>query len=201
MRVTISFWEDWGWIICLEAPATNGIDYINTSDGENNNTLSLGGVIDYDDLYFNYDGNDLILESDNGIRIVFENGFNGGIAQLQIFTELMAGYDAGGNNPLLDNKVETFDFAGLLAEYDAAWLADNTITRWSLANALTQFHLGGSDTAAIGGDLAYQYATAGSLANIGLAPAQQVINDAQFGIAARQLRALSDLQVGSIRLA
>ncbi|HEX7952497.1 MAG TPA: hypothetical protein VF523_05400, partial [Burkholderiales bacterium] len=90
----------------------------------------------------------------------------------------------------------TFDFAALANAFDAA----NHVSGWSLTNALLSAHLSGSDTAAIGGDLAYQYGTTGSLSGIGLAPAQDVINSAQFGSGAQTLRPIQDLQQGQIRL-
>ncbi|MBI3526800.1 MAG: hypothetical protein HY067_02410 [Betaproteobacteria bacterium] len=61
-------------------------------------------------------------------------------------------------------------------------------------------HLSGSDTAALGGDLAYQYGKSGPLTGIGLTPAQDVINSAQFGSSAQTLRTLAELQQGQIRL-
>lgn len=49
----------------------------------------------------------------------------------------------------------------------------------------SSFHLTGSDSAALGGDLAYQYGKNGTLAGIGLTSAQGVIGDANFGSQAR----------------
>jgi hypothetical protein len=46
---------------------------------------------------------------------------------------------------------------------------------------LLTFYLGGSDTQAIGGDLAYQYGKTGSLGNIGFTAAQSMLGNAQFG--------------------
>ena len=77
--------------------------------------------------------------------------------------------------------------------------AGNT-DQWSIANTLLSAHLSGSDTAALGGDLAYQYNLNGTLAGIGLASAQTVINDASFGVSAQQLHPLAGLQTGTDRL-
>lgn len=74
------------------------------------------------------------------------------------------------------------------------------LTSWALTNALTSFQLAGSDTAAIGGDLAYQYGKNGTLAGIGLTSAQQVIGDAGFGTQAQTLRPLATIQEGAVRL-
>ena len=61
-------------------------------------------------------------------------------------------------------------------------------------DALLDSHLSGSDSAAIGGDLAYQYGKAGSLAGISVAAAQSVIADASSGQSAQSLQALASLQ-------
>ena len=60
--------------------------------------------------------------------------------------------------------------------------------------------LAASDTEAVGGDLAYQYGTAGSLAGIGLTTAQQVMATSQLGTQAQALRPLSELQTGTVKL-
>ena len=57
-----------------------------------------------------------------------------------------------------------------------------------------------SDTAALGGDLAYQYGRYGSLANVGLVGAQNVLGNAQFGVQAQTLQPLAGLQEGVVRL-
>jgi hypothetical protein len=41
-----------------------------------------------------------------------------------------------------------------------------------VTNALPDFHVGGSDSAALGGDLAYQYGKNGILGNVSFTPAQ-----------------------------
>jgi hypothetical protein len=62
-------------------------------------------------------------------------------------------------------------------------------------------HLGGgSDTDAIGGDLAYQYGIAGTLAGIGLNAAQSVINTPAFGQSAQTLHAASIWQSETVKL-
>ncbi|MFN0041516.1 MAG: hypothetical protein ACKVP2_18545, partial [Burkholderiales bacterium] len=96
----------------------------------------------------------------------------------------------------LNNKVETFNFAALANAFDAA----GQVNQWSIMNALLDVHLSGSDTEALGGDFAYQYGLNGSLANIGLTPAQDVINAPTFGSGAQTLRPVAQLQQGQIRL-
>ncbi|MBN8498743.1 hypothetical protein, partial [Accumulibacter sp.] len=61
--------------------------------------------------------------------------------------------------------------------------------------------LAGSDSAAFGGDLAYQYGRSGSLAGIGVTPAIGILADPAFGSAAQALTPLAGLQSGAQRLA
>jgi hypothetical protein len=61
------------------------------------------------------------------------------------------------------------------------------LTRRALTNALLAPHLSGSDTSALGGDLAYRYGQNGSLAGMGVAAAEETLADADFGSQAQPL--------------
>ena len=169
-------------------------------NGTADNTLSLGRGIGYENLSFSKSHKDLVLGLGGTDQVTFKDWYAGSgnrsVVNLQIITEAMSGYNPAGSDTLLDNKIENFDFAALANEFDAA----GQVSGWVLINALLSAHLSGSDTEAIGGDLAYQYGRAGSLSGIGLAPAQDVINSAQFGSSAQTLRTLPELQQGQIRL-
>ena len=181
----------------------DGQDTVVASDGADN-TLSLGGGIRYDDISLRKRGNHLDVHIGSGDRITLANWYaapeNRSVPTLQVIAEAMADFDAGGADPLRDNRVETFDFAGLADAYDAARTANPGLTSWAITNALTQFHLSGSDSAALGGDLAWQYGRNGTLAGIGLNAAQEVLGDTQFGVQAQALRPLAGLQEGAVRL-
>jgi hypothetical protein len=112
----------------------------------------------------------------------------------------MPGFDAGGSNPLLDNNVETFDFKGLVKAFDAAQHHGRGVSKWAVTNALAQFHLGGSDTAALGGDLAYQYGVNGTLAGIAVNAAQGQVGSGQFGQQAQTLHNEAALKDGMVKL-
>ena len=177
----------------------SGQDTVNASTGMDN-VLSLGGGIGYGGLTFTKSGKNLILKTGGTDQITFKDWYeqksNRSVGTMQIFTEAMPGYNPAGSDTLLDNKVEQFNFAALATAFDAA----GQVNGWALTNALLAAHLSGSDTAAIGGDLAYQYGKAGSLSGIGIAQAQDVINSAQFGSSAQTLRTPPELQQGQIRL-
>ena len=121
---------------------------------------------------------------------------NKSVFNMQVIAEAMTGYNPAGSDTLLDNKVEQFNFTALANAFDTA----GQVSGWALTNALLSSHLSGSDTAAIGGDLAYQYGKNGTVNGIGLTPAQDVINSAQFGTSEQTLRTLPVLQQGQIRL-
>ena len=179
--------------------AGDGQDVINASAGADN-TLSLGGGIRYEELAFSRVRNDLVLKTGGADQMTFKDWYarkgNPSVANLQVVAQAMAGFNPLGGDPLLDNKVEQFNFAALAYAFDAG----GQVNGWALTNALLSAHLAGSDTEAIGGDLAYQYGLNRSLAGIGLTPAQDVLNAPGFGAAPQQLRPLQDLQQGQIKL-
>ena len=108
----------------------------------------------------------------------------------------MAEFEAGSGEPLQSGKVRNFDFATVVGAFDAAGQVNN----WSLTDALLDAHLAASDSEALGGDLAYQYAVNGTLAGIGATAAQDVLNAPQFGSGTQSLRPLEELQQGKNRL-
>ena len=193
--------------------AGNDIVLFNKGDGQDtfatggtgSDTISLGGAgLTYADLVFTKSTNDLVLKVGATDQITFKNWYattpSKPVANLQVMAEAMAGFVAGGSDPLMDQKVEKFNFAGLVGAFDAARAANSGLTSWALTNALTSFQLAGSDTAALGGDLAYQYGKNGTLAGIGVTPALATLSDAALGTSAQALTPIASLQVGSVRL-
>jgi len=168
------------------------------------NVLSLGGGIQQADLSFRKSRLDLILDVAEGDSVTFKGWYssahNRSVLTLQMIEEAATDFNPGGDDPLRDNKVEYFNFAGLADAFDQARAAHPCLTSWSLIDALTRFHLGGSDTEAIGGDLAYQYGKNGDLAGIGLTAAQDVLAHQQFGTSPQALKPLSGLQEGAVML-
>ena len=161
--------------------------YFNSHD-----TISLGGGIDYNNLALSKVGNDLILKTGGTDQITIKDWYtcaSHGVINMQVIADSMAGFKAGGTNATIrDNKVENFNFAGLVTAFDTARKANPALTTWSMTNALLSNHLASdSDTMAVGGDLAYQYAKTGSLAGIGVLAAQGVINAASFNQSAQAI--------------
>jgi hypothetical protein len=119
---------------------------------------------------------------------------------LQVILDATPDYNAASSDPTLNKKVEQFDFAGLVTQFDAARTANPSLTSWALTNAMTNFQLEGSDTAALGGDLGYWYGKNGSLTGMNVAAAQAVVNDANFGASDQALRAFSGISGGMTAL-
>jgi Ca2+-binding RTX toxin-like protein len=193
----------------------NGQDVIafNVGDGQDtihqgsglDDTVSLGGAgLDYANLGLQKSGNDLVLKVSDTDQLTFSNWYGGTANQtvlnLQLVAEAMAAFDANSSDPLLNKKVQTFDFQGLVGAFDAARTATPGLSNWALSNGLTQFHLAGSDSEALGGDLAYHYGADGTLAGISLGKAQDVLTNAQFGAQAQGIHSTASLQEGLIRL-
>lgn len=169
-----------------------------------NLVVSLGAGIQYADLKFARAGTTLILHAGNSESISFEGWYgplsNRPTVTLQMVAETMTGFGQTSSNPLLNDKIETFNFNQLAAKLDAQGQGNLWLTPWSLSSALTQFQLAGSDTAALGGNLAYQYGLAGSVAGIGATSAQSELGAISFGSQMQGLKPLSGLAEGISKL-
>ncbi|MDD5384419.1 MAG: calcium-binding protein [Gallionella sp.] len=182
----------------------DGMDVVNGGIGTDN-TITLGGGIQYSDLALSKTGNDLILEVGNGDQITFAGWYDTSanyksVFDLQIMADAMAAFDATSTDPLLNQAVQNFDFTAIAASFDQVCGTSATFMHWSATNSLLTAHLSGSDTAAIGGDLAHQYGMNGSFTGMNLAAAQDVLNVPQFGAQAQTLRPLQSLQGGAVTL-
>lgn len=168
------------------------------------NTISIGGGATYADLLFVKSGNDLVLKVGATDQITLTGYYtstsNRSVNTLQMILEGSSDYSPGGGDAMRDNKIETFNFEGLVSAFDAARAANPNLTSWSLSDALLAQHLSGSDTAALGGDLAYRYGLVGNLSDISFTPALGIMSAAGFGTSAQALQAVAALQDASARL-
>ena len=92
---------------------------------------------------------------------------------------------------VIGNDIRTYDLGQVLVAYFAALEQDPEIGRWSAAEALHANLLGTSTTHAMGGAIAYQYATTGAVE--GLTPDQirSVLVGADFGLAPQPIELAS----------
>ncbi|NHZ88102.1 hypothetical protein F2P45_03510 [Massilia sp. CCM 8733] len=176
----------------------DGVDTVIGTGGADN-TLSLGGGIGYADLLLSKSGNDLVLTTGAAEKLIFKSWYagagNASIGTLQVITAASTDYHPGALSPINDSKVEQFDFLAMVARFDQA-LA-NGATAWSAWTTLEQCHRGGSDTAAIGGDLAYQYGLNGNLATISAAAAIAIVGNSGFGAVVQEFLPGASLTDGS----
>ena len=181
--------------------AGGGIDTIYADSGAEN-TLSLGGGLKYADLSLSRTNNDLLLNAGNGDQLVFKDWYagHGNLLNLQLILDATDEFDANSTDSLYNHRVQNFNFLGLVSAFDAAQNTNPGLSSWALSDALMQYHLSGSDDAALGGDLAYWYARNDGLTGISLTAAQQVIGASGFGAEAQALREFSGLQDGFVRL-
>ncbi len=179
----------------------DGRDTVVASSGKDN-TLSLGHGITYADLKFVKNDKDLVLITGSNEQLTFKDWYAGNwlwgvdnrsVATLQLFTEGGSDYSVNSTNKLNNRKIQQFDFASLVAKFDAARSANPRLTNWSLASSLPAAYLGGSDTSAIGGELAYQYARSGDLQAVPIPAAQIALAAAEFGVAKQALSAPAPL--------
>jgi len=156
------------------------------------NTLSLGGGISEAALTFSKCGQDLVLQAGGTDMITFKGWYahapNPAVVTLQIIEQASTSYNPKSANPLVNRSIETFNFQQLVTQFNAARAADRALTHWSLMNGLLDAHLAGSDTAALGGDLAYVYGSQGHLTGMDLAAAQATVQSPQFGHTAQTLQ-------------
>jgi len=145
--------------------------------------LSLGGGIRYENLRLRKQGNDLVLRTGGGDRVVLEDWYRGkqSIVTLQVVAEAMSCFSQTSHDSLRDDKVELFDFRRLVAAYDDARAAHHHMRSWNMMNELLAAHLTGSDSGALGGDLAYRYGTTGTLAGMGWTAARDTVAAPGFG--------------------
>lgn len=181
----------------------DGMDTVNASTTLDN-TLSLGKGIRYADLLFKKNLNDLILVTGTNEQITFKDWYastaNHSIANLQIVIEGTADYLPTSTNVINNRKVEVFNFDALVTAFDQARAKKPSTTSWALAGSLSSYHISGSDTAAIGGDLAYQYARNGNLTSLSMTPTQSLLADPLFGQSPQALQSSSALLDTSPRL-
>lgn len=169
------------------------------------NTLSLGGGILAGDLALSVQGDDLVLSAGRNDSITFADWYaapaNRNFVTLQLIENAAADLDKECCDSPPEARVQTFDFVALATQFDEARTASPSLGSWTLMNGMLDAHLAGSDTAALGGDLAFHYAQRGDLGGIGLAAAQQTLQSGAFGAQAQTVNSWSSLNTESVSLA
>ncbi|MHB8562383.1 MAG: beta strand repeat-containing protein [Acidiferrobacteraceae bacterium] len=166
-------------------------------------TLSLGGGTQDSALSFEKRGTNLVL-NDGASTLTFAGWYaspkNHDVTTLQVLEQASPDYNPASSNALVNQKVETFNFTALVQAFDQARAANPHLTRWNLMNGLLSAHLAGSDTAALGGDLAYYEGTQGALTGMNLAAADAVLQDPTFGSAAQTIHSWGAVSAPGVTL-
>ena len=84
--------------------------------------------------------------------------------------------------------------------FDQASADKSSRNKWSLMDGLLSAHLASSDTAALGGDLAYMYGTHGGLSGMSVSAAQSTLQNAEFGTAPQTLNPWPTLNTGTAHI-
>jgi Ca2+-binding RTX toxin-like protein len=148
----------------------DGADTVLTSSWQRD-TLSLGGGIKYADLSLSKTGNNLVLNLAQGDSIMFKDWYldstRRNITTLQVVTAANGGDFAVSSTDRMKNKgVVNFNFETLVNKFDQVRTANASLTSWPLAAELNAYYVSGSNTQAIGGNLAYRYGTTGSYGDL-----------------------------------
>lgn len=179
-------------------------DTVFASTGRDN-TVSLGGGIRYADLLLSRQGNNLVLQTGSADDLTFRDWYsntnNRSVLNLQVIAEAMSDFAPGGDDVLRNKRVERFNFDRIVQKFDQTQVGGaGSQNPWSIMNSLLDAHLAGSDTEAIGGDLAYRYGLSGNLSGVAVNAAQNVLASPLFGSAPQALQPLSGLQDGLVKL-
>jgi Ca2+-binding RTX toxin-like protein len=133
-------------------------------------TLSLGGGIKYADLSLTKTGNNLVLSTGLGEQITFKDWYldsgRRNVNVLQVVTAASSDYQAASTDRMLNRQVVSFNFDLLVTQFDQARTATPSLTSWALASKLNAVYVSGSNTQAIGGDMAYRYGLTGSYGDL-----------------------------------
>ena len=175
----------------------DGVDTVNAplsgaGAGERNDTLSLGGV-GFGQLQLTRDTSDLLVKvagTADSLRIKswYLGSANQTLNRLQIVVDSTADFAPGSGDLLRSSRLCVLDFVGLVNAFDAARAANPSLVNWTPTD--TQFvaaRINSSDSAAIGGNLAYRYAIDGTLAQVGYPSAVADLSSAGFGSTAQSI--------------
>jgi Ca2+-binding RTX toxin-like protein len=186
----------------------DGADTLLTTSWQRD-TLSLGGGIRYADLRLSRTGKDLVLDLGQGDSVTVRDWYldttRRNVATLQVVTSAAGGdYLAASSDRLRNRQVVSFDFEQLVARFDAARAANPSLTSWSVAGELNAVYRSGSDTQAIGGDLAYRYARTGSYGDLSWTAVRSRLSgmgNAQTLVASTAIDPWTALQAGTSLIA
>jgi Ca2+-binding RTX toxin-like protein len=183
--------------------AGNGKDTLNPTTGALD-TISLGGGISEANLTLSKSGNNLVLGLGGSDSITFANWYasssNQDVDNLQLIEGASPDYNPSSGSALTDTQVVNFNFTSLVNAFNQALVANPGLTSWSMTSSLLSSFLSGSNSAAIGGDLAFYYGENGNLTGLNLAAADSALTSSSFGSSATTVHPWSSISQGTIAL-
>jgi Ca2+-binding RTX toxin-like protein len=162
--------DDW-----IDIYGANGIVAFNPGDGADtigvnaSFTLSIGGGVGAADLSLSEDGADLVISvgDQDSVRLTNDEGAGPGswpVIILQLF-----------------GSAHLYYLGGAINEFYSARAADPSLTELGLGEVLPRYLVLSSETGALGGVIAHQYATRGTIAHVSDAQLLSVLQDPRFG--------------------
>ena len=158
----------------VEVYGDNSIVAFNPGDGNDTVyavagfTLSIGGGVGPADLGLSIDGQDLVLSVGAQDSVRLTTDFPGSGTWPTMLLQLFG-------------SAHIYYLGGVVNEFYARRAADPRLTDLALGDVLPDYLLVSSETGALGGIIAHQYATRGSLAHVPDSDLLPVLQDSQFG--------------------
>jgi Ca2+-binding RTX toxin-like protein len=162
--------DDW-----IDVYGFNGIVAFNPGDGADtigvnqSFTLSIGGGVAAADLSLSEDGADIVVSVGDQDSVRLKNEGDGGPGSwpamiLQLF-----------------GSAHVYYLGGVINEFYSARAADPSLAEFGLGEVLPRYLIVSSETGALGGVIAHQYATRGTIAHVADAQLRSVLQDPRFG--------------------
>ena len=161
----------------------DGADTVNTVTG-GSAVLSLGGGIKLSELSLQKSGADLIVNTNAAKteKLTLKSWYAAtpqtGIAKLQLMVDASTDYLATSADSRKNKRIDTLNFQSVVTAFNSSGTA--TGVAWSLMNASLTAYLAGSNSMALGGELAYQYGH-DNTPQLALGTAQTQLSSASFG--------------------
>jgi Ca2+-binding RTX toxin-like protein len=168
--------DDW-----VDVYGDAGVVAFNAGDGNDTvyaageMTLSLGGSLAPADLALSPQGNDLVLAVGQGDSVRFTREWEDDPLAWPAITLQMFG------------SVHAYDFNAVIDDFYTALATDPELRSLALDGALQAHRIAFSETDALGGALAWQYATAGTTSALANGQIQSVLADPGFGSVAQPI--------------
>jgi Ca2+-binding RTX toxin-like protein len=141
-------------------------------------TISLGGGIAAGDLALRRDGGELLLAIGAADSIRLTRSFE---EDPEAWPEITL--------QLVGERVDTFDLRRAIDRFKSLEAGDPGMERWAPGGALAEFLVSTSTDHAIGGELAYRYATAGGVGALSYGEIRAVLGAPDFGRSAQPFAA------------